>query len=429
VSPDRRVDAWLRARLAQAAGWAVDLPPRLGEEDAGRLWEHVRRQRLLAWLAVEVGPSACPAALAPDLAAEASYAARHSLVRAEGLRRLVRLTREIGVEVVFLKGAAIAPILYANPSARSMRDLDLWVRDVTDAERLQRVLRERGFRSGGSLGATHHHLDPLRDLSEAFLVEVHTQLAVPGLSEAARSALWKGREFGPGGLPRLHPAGRFLHHALHALNDPVDGGLLRDLWETARLAEGLNELEWDLARDWARDHGETARIGSVLRLAEEAFGWRRAGWPSGPPTFAGRCAAVRLASPIPRTRLARLARHWRAGTLCRWQQNPSRAPATLGLVEGLATVGGHLARLGHRLRQRLFPRLVAAEGRGLDWPEARLLHRADTGEVHLLNDLSRRLVAACATPRPLRAVLRAVDDPQARACLQALLRAGVIQRA
>ena len=416
---------WLCQSLAAAAGWGTRPAP-LVPRHWPELIEWAARHRLLPWLATQPGLTPPPEPAA-TLRSEAALAGRHALVRAEGLVRLDRLRRAHGVPTVFLKGAVVAPLLYPVLSMRAMRDADLWVRDPAQAARLQGLLQREGLRSTRAMPGEHHHLDPLLDLSAAFTVEIHTNLAAPALPEPALAALWDMRMPEGGDLPRLNATGLFLHHALHALNDPVDGALLRDLWETARLAERLDPREWQTARAWAEAHGQAPRVRDVLDLARTAFGYDRP-WPKSPQTFAGRCAARRLENSLPLRRVGRWTLHLQARCLEERQRTPeSSSPAAAARV-GCGFVQSGLHAVPRRLKRLLAPHYQRVDGHLIDLGDEILLHDPESGRVHLLNATGTRVYRACEHACARKALEKVAGGArEGRECVRALLHGGVLR--
>lgn len=115
------------------------------------------------------------------------------------LERTVAALQGEGIEVVLLKGAAMAPFVYRDSLRRNMSDLDLLV-PAGDAQRAQRVAERIGWREGtsplpNSFYETHHHLPPMTDAQGIDVwLEIHRDvlprghpLGVSGADLRARS--------------------------------------------------------------------------------------------------------------------------------------------------------------------------------------------------------------------------------------------------
>lgn len=108
---------------------------------------------------------------------------RHRLagqVREQVLEQILLNCQSAGIEVVLLKGAALAHLVYPQPGLRPMRDIDLLARPAQVRD-LQRLLLEMGFApeqaQPGGLVSTRH-LPVLHRWDAGFLisVEVHDHL-------------------------------------------------------------------------------------------------------------------------------------------------------------------------------------------------------------------------------------------------------------
>lgn len=115
-----------------------------------------------------------------------ALAARHRLAseaRTHVLHDILTRYRTAGVQVMLLKGAALAYLTYPDPSLRPMRDIDLLVRK-SDALNAKRVLGELGFDVPASDDFEHRHLGEATKEVDGFTitVEVHHNLFEKGSS-------------------------------------------------------------------------------------------------------------------------------------------------------------------------------------------------------------------------------------------------------
>ena len=83
-------------------------------------------------------------AMANLLAPSAFRAAAENLTHLETLTRIERRLAADRIDMVLLKGAAVAPDLYADTSLRPMRDIDLWIGE-RDLPRAAKALADEGF--------------------------------------------------------------------------------------------------------------------------------------------------------------------------------------------------------------------------------------------------------------------------------------------
>ncbi|HSA56745.1 MAG TPA: nucleotidyltransferase family protein [Gemmatimonadaceae bacterium] len=108
-----------------------------------------------------------PAAVQRTAHVQAVMAEFRLLHVARLLERTVAALQREGIDVVLLKGAALAPFVYRDALRRNMSDLDLLV-PAGDAQRAQQIAERIGWRGGtsplpDSFYETHHHLPPMTD--------------------------------------------------------------------------------------------------------------------------------------------------------------------------------------------------------------------------------------------------------------------------
>jgi len=128
---------------------------------------------------------------------------------------------DAGVDVLLLKGAALACTTYESFVARPMRDVDLLVRPE-QGEKAQAVMRELGWVADESLPGdrsyeTHQHLPPLRDAVVSDLrVEIHRTLLPAGHPFLfSEERIWREAMPATLGTTRLYVMNP-VHHAVYA---------------------------------------------------------------------------------------------------------------------------------------------------------------------------------------------------------------------
>ncbi|MFW6198806.1 MAG: nucleotidyltransferase family protein [Acidobacteriota bacterium] len=309
-----------------------------------------------------------------------AHAAR---VRAAVLAEILALYRDLEIDVLLLKGAALAHLLYPRPDLRPMRDIDLLVRPV-DAERAQAALADIGFTRPPSpmhgLDPAHHHLAGVtRHVDGIELgVEVHRRLK---LRNDFRPT---GRfdEFAPraqacrvhGATARtLGPEDMLWHvyrHAFNAANrEPLRLVWLADL--VGIVERWLDRIDWDRVR---RVYPALLRVLPVLdaltplddRVLERLDLERGDPWPEdGPlPVFQGwpriplRCRGPRSLSRFVQDSLFPPTR-W---LLLVYGHGPSRP----GLCRAWLAHLGTLARAARRYTLEQAARLWKWSGKAID---------------------------------------------------------------
>lgn len=165
------------------------------------------------------------------------------------MREQVALLASLGATATYigLKGIALAHTLYREAAEREMADLDLLVPAAQDAEALWEALRECGFVPKRDLSG-HHHFPPMAHPSGRLTVEIHTNLMTPPLPGEVIQRIFERAEnlTLPGGvrLPILARPHRLFHHCIHALRDPFESPLLRNLFEIAWQAREMSPGDW-----------------------------------------------------------------------------------------------------------------------------------------------------------------------------------------
>jgi hypothetical protein len=162
ISPRAAANQILLLCVRRQASGAAPLRSLLDQDvDWTYLLDLARDHGLLPLLYKRLSP--IPGAQVPrDVLArlEAGYynTLKHNLRLLHTLGQIVAALREGGVEVIVLKGGALAGTLYADPGLRPMSDLDLLVR-VEQVDRASTVLGTLGFHRSGGLPT---HLIPFQ---------------------------------------------------------------------------------------------------------------------------------------------------------------------------------------------------------------------------------------------------------------------------
>jgi hypothetical protein len=179
-----------------------------------------------------------PAALSDFLFAENLHSEARARRLLETLSGTIRALRAADVEVVALKGAALAFFHYEEPSLRPMGDLDLLLREPRDLERATAALVEAGWTAlfdtprhrvfarpdeRVASPATEHPENPLR-------LELHTSFRLPVLGrvyDASAELRARAESRDLGGTPVAIAAGPSLirHLLFHAAEDFAGRGI------------------------------------------------------------------------------------------------------------------------------------------------------------------------------------------------------------
>lgn len=168
----------------------------------------------------------------------------------------------VGIDVLLLKGAALACTTYGSFVARPMRDIDLLVRPA-DAKSARAVLLDVGWESDpeipdDSVYGTHQHLAPLRDAKvKGICLEIHRSLLAPGHPfRFSEDVIWDAAQpvtLGSGRARVMHPD----HHSVYlAIHFAWSHHLKSGAWHTFRDLDALRTagaLDWERMADTARE--------------------------------------------------------------------------------------------------------------------------------------------------------------------------------
>lgn len=187
VSPEQR-EGW---RIFQLAGAAPDDVPRIEfatETNWSRLLQIAWDEGAVTALRNHVR-ALPPGAIPLDVQRRLACLALECDLRMRSLEQYaaeaVAVLGACGIEVVLLKGAALASRLYGSFTLRPMNDVDLLV-DAGRAEEARSLLLGAGWMTNAALPGdihykTHHHLPPLVDArGRGLRLEIHRDLLPPG---------------------------------------------------------------------------------------------------------------------------------------------------------------------------------------------------------------------------------------------------------
>ncbi|GAB4437011.1 MAG: hypothetical protein Kow0031_18830 [Anaerolineae bacterium] len=190
-------------------------------------------------------------------------------VRGQILAEIYAACRARGIELLLLKGVALAHLIYPQPGLRPMRDVDLLVKPA-DAAPTQDILGKLGFSAPHNYPAgkaSHHHLAAATRQVEGFSVSVEVHHNV-FMEESRPSLAWDELtapplEFSlPDGTPARTLGGEdtlwHLCHHVASIPEPF-----RLIWvvDVTAFAEQFVD-----AVDWARVRRQYPRVLEILSL-------------------------------------------------------------------------------------------------------------------------------------------------------------------
>ena len=199
--------------------------------------------------------------------------------------RVLLALERAGVDFVWLKGAALAYAVYANPACRLRGDLDLWIQPE-QAPLAAAVLAGLGFRLAGK-----------DDRPDALVLLVGGELQMAGAGSVLElvelqwpalrgewvrhttaidhPAIWQRRArlaVGQHSYPVMAPEDTLLHRCLHqAINHQFSAPWLRNLLDVHLLA-AAGTLNWSQLERTARQWRLATVVWTVLNQAQRLLG-------------------------------------------------------------------------------------------------------------------------------------------------------------
>lgn len=228
---------------------------------------------------LQVAGVAIPPAIKAELLGYYMQHAHAARVRAQVLTDTLRCYRAAGIDVLVLKGAALAHLVYPQPLLRPMRDLDILVR-AEDVYRAYNLLPGIGFAAPPNphhgLGPDHHHLAAIKRVSDGFSVsvEVHHALHLNERGDPLRYEAYAptAQSFTVGGVTAstLGREETLWHIYRHAFAMPVIYEPLRLIWA----ADLISLVEaWVDVMDWERVRRQYRAAWNVLPLLHSLSPW------------------------------------------------------------------------------------------------------------------------------------------------------------
>ena len=254
----------------------------------------------LVWQALSsAGAPAVPTSMRTAFEEQVFQGAATRMLCERALQRLLATLAPQGIQVLVLKGAAVAYSIYPNPQLRLYHDVDVLCL-ASDYSRLASTLLSNGYLYEGS----HHPLDPqlspseshwvrsFHDFSGDAKIEVHFDLLQFGLVDRHHEEFWRAaRTLTAGALriPLLSPEHQVLHLASHVFRHSFSRLIwLIDLDLLVR--QQVDRIDWSSLMALARDEGMAPVVRHVLETANAVLGTPMPVLP--PPTLEERCLGV-----------------------------------------------------------------------------------------------------------------------------------------
>ena len=199
------------------------------------------------------------------------------------LTGVLRRLREAGIDVVVLKGAHLAELVYQEVALRPMADVDLLFRS-RDLGAATRLLRTLGYVGVGGTGELKHqepidgslHLEPMRKPG-GLIIEPH--YAIARMKDVDIEGLWsRAQKAAIGGAQAmvLAPEDLLLHLCIHvSLQHGFEINLLHVCDIPAVVDHYRDRIDWSMLWARARAWGVERSVLVMLALSERLLGWRR----------------------------------------------------------------------------------------------------------------------------------------------------------
>ena len=236
-------------------------------------------QRLtgFAVAAVEAGSLTLSSGQAEDLLERYRDAMLQVLALERHLVTLSAALEDAGVELVLLKGSALAHTVYPDPSWRPFADLDFLVRG-RDWQRANEVLAERGFRRAlpEQRAGFDVRFGKAAELTgeDGLTIDLHRTLVVGpfGLWIDLDELFAGTTSFSLGGctLRRLDDSSLFLHACIHASLGWWPP-LLMPIRDVAQVASSAN-VDWDVVSERTRHWRLAVVVRHALQTARDTLG-------------------------------------------------------------------------------------------------------------------------------------------------------------
>ena len=279
------------------------------------------------------------------------------------LREVFAVFRDHRIDVIALKGAALAELVYPQIGLRTMGDIDLLVRK-DDLARVEAIIEDMGFRANESYRSKewyhtqHHHLVPYESGDRILKLDVHHDITtVDSCIRVPVESLWSHAQMvriSTMACLTLSWEHMLLHLALHMADQNFFLGDLRGLCDVAEIVRRFpGDIDWDELARVARAWGCERQLFFVLTLAHDAVG------AAVPPQVLGRLRRQVSLLPL-EERLVRFL-CLRAALIFKGSRQVIDDWVLLDLVEGLLRNHSRVEAVGsvtRRIRRRVTRRLA-----------------------------------------------------------------------
>jgi hypothetical protein len=202
----------------------------------------------------------------------------------EELKNILLYFKNLEIDVIVLKGAALAEIIWGNVALRQMEDIDLLVQEH-DLEKVDRLLcklgyiLDEGYKSKEWYRNNHHHLAPYYKPDKGVVIEIHRNIVSPNkLFNIDIGKMWeRAQSIRIDGIDTkiLGPEDFIIHLCLHISYCDLFIGKIRNLIDLSQTIRYYGErINWDWITKEANEKKFTNFIYYPLYLARNILNAR-----------------------------------------------------------------------------------------------------------------------------------------------------------
>ncbi|MEW6586396.1 MAG: nucleotidyltransferase family protein [Nitrospirota bacterium] len=208
-------------------------------------------------------------------------AARNMYLYSE-LAKIAKSFHEKGVEIILLKGIALAKFVYRNIGLRPMTDIDLLVKrnDLTPAMAIMSQLNfepQKHALSQQWYSKSHYHLPPYMNSDKSISIELHWDVTQESVGIDIDKWWERAKETNLDGYKVLLPSPEdmIIHICLHLCNHGYPSTMflkgLRDILETLNYYR--DEINWELLENEVYVHRIQKPVFTMLYFLKKLYGY------------------------------------------------------------------------------------------------------------------------------------------------------------
>ena len=219
-----------------------------------------------------------------ELAQTYHYVGFQNLRFYEELKNILLYFKNLEIDVIVLKGAALAEIIWGNVALRQMEDIDLLVQEH-DLEKVDRLLcklgyiLDEGYKSKEWYRNNHHHLAPYYKPDKGVVIEIHRNIVSPNkLFNIDIGKMWeRAQSVRIDGIDTkiLAPEDLMIHLCLNISYSDLFIGKIRNLMDLSQAIRYYGKhIDWDRIIEEAMEKKFTRFIYYPLFLARNILNAR-----------------------------------------------------------------------------------------------------------------------------------------------------------